>query len=186
MSTITVHYFDCYDIATDESVRSKRLATVEAIHNIGGVLVSGTAQEVDASCIDDEGFLRDPYFKGLETGTAMADAINQFLDLRLPEMSVRMLDALRQRLSTIWEDPRHEPKHLAFIEWKIFEEHLDTLPARIREEVAQALAPWLELANTTGVRGLTDELINNRITHAFTDLRVSALAQVNNIAKHLP
>lgn len=49
---VTVHRFTVYDIRTDESVTSTRMATAEAIERIRGVLVGGTAREIDAAGLD--------------------------------------------------------------------------------------------------------------------------------------
>lgn len=57
MQKVTVYYFTCYDIRSDEILRSKRPATLEAITRCKGEVLKDTAQEVDASSLDDNGFL---------------------------------------------------------------------------------------------------------------------------------
>ena len=57
MAKVKVYYFRRYDIKTDEMVRSSRSATRETIAQIeGAVLLEETAQEVDKSELDDNGF----------------------------------------------------------------------------------------------------------------------------------
>lgn len=57
MNKITVFYFKCYDVQSDEMLRSKRPATVEAIKRCNGTPIQEPAQDVDASALDSEGFL---------------------------------------------------------------------------------------------------------------------------------
>ena len=57
MQNVTVYYFTCYNIRTDEKVRSQRPATREAIARCNGVVIEETAQEVAATCLDGDGFV---------------------------------------------------------------------------------------------------------------------------------
>lgn len=57
MSKATVYYFERYDIQTDQMIRSKRPATRETIARCNCVAIEGTAQEVDVSRLDNDGFL---------------------------------------------------------------------------------------------------------------------------------
>lgn len=57
MQKTTVYYFNRYDIKTDNTVRSKRPATREAIAACDGVAIEDTAQEVEVSRLDGNGFL---------------------------------------------------------------------------------------------------------------------------------
>ena len=56
---VTVYYFKLFDIKTLENVRSKRPATRGTIAKLKGEVLENTAQEVDASRLDGNGFLRD-------------------------------------------------------------------------------------------------------------------------------
>jgi hypothetical protein len=58
MQKVTVYYFTMYDIRSDEVVRSKRPATLEAIVRFGGTLLEETAEEVDPIELDGNGFLK--------------------------------------------------------------------------------------------------------------------------------
>jgi hypothetical protein len=51
MTTVTVYQFTAYDIKTDESRKSRRWGTREAIKGIGGAPLEHTATEVDASVV---------------------------------------------------------------------------------------------------------------------------------------
>ncbi len=57
MSDAIVYYFTMFDINKGENVRSKRPATREVIENIRGVVLEDTAQIVDISQLDGNGFL---------------------------------------------------------------------------------------------------------------------------------
>ena len=59
--TVTVYFFIKYDIASDETLRSKRPATLEAIAWAGGEPLKETAEEIDASDLDELGFRRRDY-----------------------------------------------------------------------------------------------------------------------------
>lgn len=57
MQKVMVYYFTCYDIISDQILRSQRPATLEAIARCKGQVLKNTAQEIDASSLDDNGFL---------------------------------------------------------------------------------------------------------------------------------
>ena len=57
MQKIMVYYFNCYDIKADKTVRSKHPATRETIAACNGVVIEDTAQEVEVSRLDGNGFL---------------------------------------------------------------------------------------------------------------------------------
>ncbi len=56
MPRVTVYYFTRYDITVGEMVRSQRPATLETIVLCEGTLLEETAQHVDVSELDDNGF----------------------------------------------------------------------------------------------------------------------------------
>jgi hypothetical protein len=56
MPGVTVYYFTKYDITVGEVVRSPRPATLETIVLCEGTLLEDTAQQVDVSELDDNGF----------------------------------------------------------------------------------------------------------------------------------
>jgi hypothetical protein len=49
MAKVTVYQFTKYDIASDQSVKSRRLGAREAIREIGATILENTAMEVDES-----------------------------------------------------------------------------------------------------------------------------------------
>ena len=53
---VTVYYFEKYQILTDEIVRSKRPATLEAISRSRGQALMSTALEIDEAELDRNGF----------------------------------------------------------------------------------------------------------------------------------
>lgn len=55
MPKITVYYFTGYNITTDQIIRSKRMATLEAIKTFNGTPLMETAKEVDTSDLDGNG-----------------------------------------------------------------------------------------------------------------------------------
>jgi hypothetical protein len=56
MPKTTVYYFIGYDIANDQMIRSKRMATRERIKRFNCSPLNDTAKEVDTSELDDNGF----------------------------------------------------------------------------------------------------------------------------------
>jgi len=57
MAGVMVYYFTQYNIVTDEKVHSSRPATLEAIGKIeNAIVLEETAQEVDTSRLDGDGF----------------------------------------------------------------------------------------------------------------------------------
>ena len=57
LEKISVYYFTCYDVQTDQVVRSKRPATREVIARCNGAVIEETVQEVEVAQLDDDGFL---------------------------------------------------------------------------------------------------------------------------------
>ena len=55
---VTVYFFSKHDVASDQTIRSQRPATLEAIRRSAGVPLMETAQEIDAADLDDVGFRR--------------------------------------------------------------------------------------------------------------------------------
>jgi hypothetical protein len=63
MVTITVMYYDIYSKTADDMVRSRRPATYEAItEHVKGIPIPETKLQVDAACLDQDGFLKHGYF----------------------------------------------------------------------------------------------------------------------------
>jgi hypothetical protein len=56
MPKATVYYFKRWDMNVGQMVPSKRMATLKAIKDLGGVPLMETAKEVDASELDGNGF----------------------------------------------------------------------------------------------------------------------------------
>ena len=56
MPRVTVYYFTKYDITAGEVVLSQRPATLETIVSCEGKLIEETAQQVDVSELDEDGF----------------------------------------------------------------------------------------------------------------------------------
>ncbi len=57
MQKTKVYYFTCFDITSGKNIRSKRPATLETITACNGEPIKETAQEVDISSLDANGFL---------------------------------------------------------------------------------------------------------------------------------
>lgn len=57
MTMVTVYSFKRYGIYPDENRQMPRKATLEAIKACEGAHIEGTAEEVDASRLDGDGFL---------------------------------------------------------------------------------------------------------------------------------
>lgn len=63
MAKITVMYYDSYCRATNDMIRSKRPATLEAIiEYVKGTPIPETEQQVDDAWLDEDGFLKQGYF----------------------------------------------------------------------------------------------------------------------------
>jgi hypothetical protein len=53
---VTVYYFRVWSIATGGYVTSARKAIAETIREVKGEVITGTAEEVDETALDDQGF----------------------------------------------------------------------------------------------------------------------------------
>ena len=58
---VTVYFFTKYDILSDQTIRSKRPATLEAIRLAFGQPLMETAEEISAYDLDEDGFRRRDY-----------------------------------------------------------------------------------------------------------------------------
>jgi len=56
MKKVPVYFFQKYDIISNQKVRSKRPATLEAIDKVKGEPIMETALEVDETELDGDGF----------------------------------------------------------------------------------------------------------------------------------
>jgi len=56
MKKVTAYFFQKYDIITNQNVRSKRPATLEAIARVKGQVIMETAHEVGETELDEDGF----------------------------------------------------------------------------------------------------------------------------------
>jgi hypothetical protein len=61
MQQVAVYYFKIYDINTTEILCQPQPATRDAIVSLGCTPIEETAQEVDSSQLDGNGFLRSEY-----------------------------------------------------------------------------------------------------------------------------
>ena len=55
MEKVNVYFFSGYQISTDKIIRSKRMATLEAIKRFGCAPIMDTAKEVYTHELDDNG-----------------------------------------------------------------------------------------------------------------------------------
>jgi hypothetical protein len=62
MAKTTVMYYDSYSRATNDTIRSKRPATLETIIEcVKGIPIPETEQQVDDAWLDEDGFLKQGY-----------------------------------------------------------------------------------------------------------------------------
>ena len=67
MPRVTVYHFTKYDITAGEVVLSQRPATLETIVSCEGKLLEETAQQVDVSELDENGFYMPKGASGRES-----------------------------------------------------------------------------------------------------------------------
>jgi len=58
---VTVYFFEKYDLMTNQFVRSKRPATLEAIAKVHPHKIMETALEIDETELDGNGFRKSEY-----------------------------------------------------------------------------------------------------------------------------
>ncbi len=51
---VTVHHFQVYDAASDSWIVPSRKSPVERIERVRGVIIPGTAEDVERSLLDDQ------------------------------------------------------------------------------------------------------------------------------------
>ena len=66
MPKVTVYYFAKYDITAGQEVFSQRPATLETIVSCEGKLLEESAQQVDVSELDEDGFYTPKEASGRE------------------------------------------------------------------------------------------------------------------------
>ena len=121
--------------------------------------------------------------EGEHAGQAIFEAVEAFLNQRLPEVSKSLLEVLRGRFNTIYDHPPHAPKDVAQIEWNIFNENIATYPARLRDEIENSRRDWLNVATQMGVRAMIDQHIEKRIADSVSALRLDAIAMLVEVVE---
>jgi hypothetical protein len=120
---------------------------------------------------------------GYEAGTAISQAVEDYLNRRLPEVSNKLLAVLRERFNTIYDEPQVSPKVAAQIEYDIFVKNTDEYPTRIKEEMQLPLHEWMELASQAGIRELLDQYVSKLISDAHALLRLEAALMLTEVVK---
>jgi len=62
---VTVHHFKVYDAASDSWIVPPLKSMTERIQDIRGIIIAGTAEEVDRAALDEQGRY-DPRPRGYE------------------------------------------------------------------------------------------------------------------------
>lgn len=61
MAKVTVMYYDSYFSEENDTVRSKRPATLDTIEHLKATPILETARQVDDTWLDENGLLKDEY-----------------------------------------------------------------------------------------------------------------------------
>lgn len=112
---------------------------------------------------------------GRRAGRSLYEAVREYLDGRLPEVSTKLLDVFRQRLATIHNEPEHPPELVAKVEWDIFQKQINEFPTRMRQEVDANLREWMSVADDLHVREMIDHYVAKRIADASSALTQESL-----------
>jgi hypothetical protein len=66
MATITVYRYQIFDTHSQSYMLPRSPATRRAIDSAGGLIVPGSAEEVDIECVDDDGIVVRTASKGAQ------------------------------------------------------------------------------------------------------------------------
>lgn len=117
----------------------------------------------------------DAYLLGRQHGDALYKHLkaraNTFTDGRFSLMFSRYVDGFSQRLDTVYDDPHHEPKLVASMQLKIFNDEADKAKSSLRSEFETYMLSEDEL-----ILGLLeDEETMKDIKHTASQIMESAL-----------
>jgi len=113
--------------------------------------------------------------KGEEAGAAMTAAVDDYLDRRLPQVSTNLLNVFRGQLRKIYGDKQHDPKTLAYVEYRIFNENISSFQERLKQDVHDNLPAWIGITKELGLTHLLDQYIDKKARAALTELEEEAI-----------
>jgi hypothetical protein len=101
---------------------------------------------------------------------SLFDVADRWIAGRFATLSPNYLDVFRQRLTTIFDDPRFSPLVAAQAEFEIFIKNTDKLKSDVKAEIQEALKEELSTADKLGAREKLDEHIDRQIGSAVLQL----------------
>jgi hypothetical protein len=106
------------------------------------------------------------YELGEKVSKAILEAVDQYLEQRIAEVSDSLLEVYSERLETLTQDQNLTPEQIAAVELSIFAEHCDELEPRMKKELEHNLPDWLELAAEAGITDLLNEYVSQKFEKA--------------------
>lgn len=102
---------------------------------------------------------------------SLFEVANGWITQRFGALSSGYLDVFRQRLTTIYDIPKHTPLVAAQAEFEIFIKNTDELKAKVAAEIQEALKESFLTADKFGTREKLNEQIDLLIGSAIVQLK---------------
>ena len=116
---------------------------------------------------------REAYKFGQDFGKEAAAAIDSYLLYRLPELHQRLLQVVRERLATIYDDTEIQgatPQLAALAEWQIFLDNVTSFSQRVVAQTRDALPQVYETLRYLKEETIMDQYIEQRANETKNQL----------------
>jgi hypothetical protein len=118
------------------------------------------------------------YEKGQQAGSSIINAVDTFLTPRLSTLSKNVLELYRDRLTTIYDEPEHQPKEVARVELKICLDHLKEFTPKLYEETRAYLSrhDWPDVILQLEATDMVDTYIKQKIDETMLAITTEAMS----------
>lgn len=130
------------------------------------------------------------YEMGQQVAARIAGVVDAHFDPRLSKLSYDVLEVLRGRLKTIYDDPEHDPKKIVRIELEIFVDNLNSFVPRLMEEARSVpdINKWTGVIEQLDVKELVDQYLKKKLDAAILAmtkegviLAADTISQIENL-----
>lgn len=122
------------------------------------------------------------YEKGQQASHQFASDLKKFMEVRFKPTFDSFLGVLQQQLNACLTPTNSPPIITARIQYQVFIENVDELPAKMRADIVDALSGWMQVADQIQLREMFLELIDVTIKDYCDDLRQTGLQRLLDMA----
>lgn len=107
---------------------------------------------------------------GEDFGRQIGEKIDHYLETRVETVTVNLLEVFKGQLETVYDEPEHDPKDIAAIEFKIFGEQIVKFNEEMGQEILDYLTEEFEVLDELGesealIENIVDLIVNRLEPH---------------------